>query len=131
MTQDEGLAASGEFEEVNLVSSLTPEEGGKLKTNNLAHSKEADEDLMESLSNFSRDLDLDIESQGWQVSKSKKSKRSKKKAKKAIVVGSRASNKIVRDGVSIADKAQNMVSRLNNTSGIFSLTPPQDNPFTF
>lgn len=60
------------------------------------------EDLMDNLSNQSREFDLESENQGWQASKHKKTK---KKGRKQIVVATRTSSRIPRDGISITGKA--------------------------
>lgn len=65
-------------------------------------------------------LEATEEEQGWQEQPSRKSK---KKKKNPVVVASRASKRIPRDGVSIAEKASVRAIAKNNTSGM-------TNPFT-
>lgn len=62
------------------------------------------EDMMDSFSNYSKDSEREYESQGW---KSPKAKRSKKKNKKKIIVATRTSSRIVRDGVPVVVKVEN------------------------
>jgi hypothetical protein len=88
---------------------------------------EMGEDIMDKLSDFSKDLELDIESQGWQ---SPKSKKSKKKKRKPIVVATRTSSRIARDGVPIATKAKNRAIARNCILGTTSVAPASSNPFT-
>jgi hypothetical protein len=88
---------------------------------------EMGEDIMDKLSYFSKDLELDVESQGWQ---SPKSKKSKKKKRKPIVVATRTSSRIARDGVPIATKAKNRSIARNCIPGTTSVAPASSNPFT-
>jgi hypothetical protein len=80
------------------------------------------EDLMDVISCQSKDSDLEENSQGWQPSKSKKPK---KHMKNRVVVASRTSSRISRDGIPIAEKASRRAMERNNISGITS-----KNPFT-
>jgi hypothetical protein len=63
----------------------------------------AEEDLMDNISIQSKDSDFEEINQGWKSPKSRKSKKQKKR--KQVVTASRTSNRILRDGVLIAEKA--------------------------
>lgn len=58
--------------------------------------------MMDGISNLSRESDWDEDIQGWQ---SPKSKKKKKKMTRQVVVASRVSQRIPRDGIPIAEKA--------------------------
>jgi hypothetical protein len=82
-----------------------------------------EEDIMDSMSNLSRDSDWDEALQGWQ---SPKSKKKKKKKTRQVVVATRASQRIPKDGIPVAEKASMRATAKNNISGI-TISP---NPFT-
>jgi hypothetical protein len=82
-----------------------------------------DEDLMETFSDESKDLDLEDEEQGWQVPSTK---RKKKKKLNQVVVASRTSMRIPRDGIPVAVKASARVAARDNFLGIANTS----NPFT-
>jgi hypothetical protein len=88
----------------------------------LLSSLEEEEDLMDSISVLSKNSDMDEDGQGWQASKSKRERKAKKRK---VVVASRTSSRIARDGIPIADKASALARRRDNIQGIIS-----DNPFT-
>jgi hypothetical protein len=92
--------------------------GGNVHTN----SDIDNEDIMDSQSVFSTLSDSKKEYVGWQVSKSKKQRKSNKKQ---VVVATRTSNRVLRDGIPISIKAANRVKALNEISG-----KPSYNPFT-
>lgn len=94
---------------------------------NHVYSVEVEEDLMDTFSNYSKDPEREYESQGWQ---SPKTKRNKKKNKKKIVVATRTSSRIARDGIPVAQKAKNRAKAKNDISGINSYSAPTLNPFT-
>lgn len=75
------------------------------------------EDLMDNISIQSKESDLDEESQGWQTSKRKRAKKTKKKQ---VVMATRTSTRIPRDGISIAEKATNRSMAKDNLSGTAS-----------
>lgn len=74
-----------------------------------------EEDLMDNVSIQSLDTDVGEGLSGWQATKSKKSK---KKVKKNIVVATRTSSRVPRDGVPIAEKAAQRVKAWNEPVGI-------------
>jgi len=78
---------------------------------------------METFSDESKDLDLEDEEQGWQVPSTK---RKKKKKLNQVVVASRTSMRIPRDGIPIAVKASTRVAARDNFLGIANTS----NPFT-
>lgn len=82
----------------------------------------ADEDLMDKFSCRSKDSDMEEANQGWKAPKSKKSKKHKKKQ---VVVASRTSSRIPRDGIPIAEKATKRAMEKDNISGMTT-----HNPFT-
>jgi hypothetical protein len=61
---------------------------------------------------MSKDTDGEENGQGWQAPKSKKYKKTKK-----VVVATRTSSRVPRDGVLIATKAANRVMERNNMVG--------------
>lgn len=83
-----------------------------------------EEDFLNYLSDQSKNSDMDYICQGWQSPKSKKSK--KKKSKKQVVVVSRTSSRVLRDGIHIAAKMAHTTKNRNSNSG----TTCSDNPFT-
>jgi hypothetical protein len=80
------------------------------------------------MSNLSRDSDRDGDLQGWQSPKSKK----KKKKVKKVVVATRTSQRILRDGVPVVEKAALRASAKNyilgNNSSANSFTILQNTP---
>lgn len=82
----------------------------------------AEEDLMDNLSVQSKDSDLEDANQGWKAPKSRKSKKLKRKH---VVVASRTSNRIPRDGIPIAEKASRRAMERDTVSGTTN-----KNPFT-
>jgi hypothetical protein len=89
-------------------------------------SVEVEEDVMDTLSEHSKVSDREYESQGWQ---SPKTKRSKKRNKRKVVVATRTSSRIARDGIPVAQKAEIRAKAKNDFSGIHS-SATQENPFT-
>ena len=71
---------------------------------------------------LSKDSDLEKETAGWQLSKSKKKR---KGTRKQVMVATRTSSRVPRDRISIATKAANRIKALNDTAGTSS-----KNPFT-
>jgi hypothetical protein len=85
----------------------------------------ADEtDVMDRVSMQSIETDMDEEETGWQIYEPRKKK---KGSRKQIVVASRTSSRVPRDGVPIAEKAAQRAKARNDISGNSSSTP---NPFT-
>jgi hypothetical protein len=80
-----------------------------------------EEDVMDHLSKQSKLSDMEQECQGWQ---SPKSRKSKKKKRKQVVVATRTSSRVPRDGIPIATKAMNRAAA--NKTG----TASSKNPFT-
>jgi hypothetical protein len=70
------------------------------------------EDLMDNASIMSKDSDGGGDGQGWQAPKSKKTRKSKK-----MVVATRTSSRVLRDGVPIATKAAQRAMAKNNITG--------------
>lgn len=79
-----------------------------------------EEDMMDNLSNISKESDLEETEIGWKTSNSRKTKNQKKRR---VVVASRTSNRIPRDGVPIAEKAAKRAREKNDISGISSKNP--------
>lgn len=82
-----------------------------------------EEDFMDHLSDQSKLSDMENDYQGWQ---SPKSRKSKKKKRKQVVVATRTSSRVPRDGIPIANKTINRAKAKNNTTGSAS----SQNPFT-
>jgi hypothetical protein len=82
-----------------------------------------EEDFMDYLSDQSKKSDMENVCQGWQ---SPKARKSKKKKRKQVVVATRTSSRVPRDGIPIATKAINRAKAKDNTTGIVS----SQNPFT-
>ena len=72
------------------------------------------EDMMDSQSMLSKDSDLEKETAGWQLSKSKKKR---KGTRKQVMVATRTSSRVPRDRISIATKAANRIKALNDNAG--------------
>lgn len=85
---------------------------------------EHEEDLMDNFSIQSLDSDIGEGISGWRVPKSKKAR---KKARRNIVVATRTSSRMPRDGLPIAEKAAQRVKAWNESSGISSIS---QSPFT-
>lgn len=81
-----------------------------------------EEDIMDTLSNLSKS-DLEDEDKGWQPSRPKKIR---KKGGKQVMVDTRTSSRVPKDGISIADKAASRAMAKNSLSGIKA----SSNPFT-
>lgn len=90
----------------------------------LLHHYEA-EDIMDTFSDWSKGSDKEEGDKEWQSPKLSKKKR-KKKAKQ-VVVATRTSSRIPRDGRSITEKATSRVMAKNTITGI---TQKHANPFT-
>lgn len=124
LTQEESLVdkdnlkkgSEGKGSLARELEALPKENSGGVKM----HTTE--EDIMDSISNFSRDSDMEEVSQGWQSAKRK----AKKKKLKPVVVATRTSKRIPRDGVPIAEKASSRAMAKNNITGTSNLP----NPFT-
>jgi hypothetical protein len=82
-----------------------------------------EEDFMDYLSDQSKKSDMENVCQGWQ---SPKTRKSKKKKRKQVVVATRTSSRVPRDGIPIATKAINKAKAKDNTTCIIS----SQNPFT-
>jgi hypothetical protein len=80
----------------------------------------ANEDMMDNISTQSLEFDTKEGDKGWKVSRSRKAK----KRKQVVVVATRTSQRVPRDGVPIAVKAANCAMAKDNISGTSS------NPFT-
>lgn len=81
-----------------------------------------DKEVLEHLSNMNKNSDMEREGQGWQSPKTKK----KKKSKRKVVVATRTSSRVPRDGVPVATKATNRATARNNNTGKSNIS----NPFT-
>jgi hypothetical protein len=81
-----------------------------------------EEDFMDYLSDQSKKLDMENVCQGWQSPKTRKYK----KKSKQVVVATRTSSRVPRDGIPIATKAINRAKAKGNTTSIVS----SQNPFT-
>lgn len=92
--------------------------GGGFKNSEL---QVVEEDFLDQLSELSKNSDMENECQGWQSPKSKK-----KKSKRKVVVASRTSNRLPRDGIPVATKAANRAVARNTIPGNSTLS----NPFT-
>lgn len=93
-------------------------EGGGFKNSEL---QVMEEDFLDQLSELSKNSDMENECQGWQSPKSKK-----KKSKRKVVVASRTSNRLPRDGIPVPTKAANRAVARNTILGNSTLS----NPFT-
>jgi len=82
-----------------------------------------EEDFMDYISDQSKNLDMENDCQGWQ---SPKSKKSKKKNMRQLMVATRTSSRVPRDGIPIATKAANRAKAKNTITGTITTT----NPFT-
>lgn len=74
-----------------------------------------EEDIMDVFSNLSKDSDMEVEGKVWQTSKSMKGK---KRKFKQLVVATRTSDRLPRDGVPIVEKASARAAAKNNISGM-------------
>jgi hypothetical protein len=92
--------------------------GGGFKNSEL---QVMEEDFLDQLSELSKNSDMENECQGWQSPKSKK-----KKSKRKVVVASRTSSMLPRDGIPVATKAANKAVARNTIPGNSTLS----NPFT-
>jgi len=72
------------------------------------------------MSVMSKDSDMEKDSQGWQISSNKKTR---KKKPRQVVVATRASKRISRDGVPIAEKATSRAIAKNYFKYFFILEP--------
>lgn len=82
-----------------------------------------EDDVFDAVSLYNNISEGDLEDEGWVAPKAKKAK---KGGKKKVLVATRTSNRIPRDGVSIAAKAMARAKTINDISG--KKVPP--NPFT-
>lgn len=83
----------------------------------------SEEDIMDSLSNLSNDSEMDKMSQGWLSPRPRKSK--KKKSKK-VVVATRTSQRVPKDGMSITERVTSRAMAKNSIAG----NNMSSNPFT-
>ena len=81
----------------------------------------AKEDLMDNISVQSMEVGEEVDEQGWKSSKTKKSRNHKKKQ---VMMATRTSQRVLRDGIPIATKAENRAMAKNILSG------DTHNPFT-
>lgn len=88
----------------------------------ITESQVLDKEVLEHLSNMSKNSDMGREGQGWKSPKTKK----KKKSKRKVVVATRTSSRVPRDGVPVATKATNRAAARNNITGNSNFS----NPFT-
>jgi hypothetical protein len=115
---NDSLAPGKEATEVN--TQLTDlDKGGNRKTPNQLD----EEDFMNFISDQSKSSNMENDCQGWQSPKTRKTK--KKKYKKNIVVATRTSSRVPRDGIPVAIKATNRAIAKNTITG----TTSNPNPF--
>jgi hypothetical protein len=111
------LAPGKEATEVN--TQLTDlDKGGNRKTPNQLD----EEDFMNFISDQSKSSNMENDCQGWQ---SPKTRKTKKKNKKHIVVATRTSTRVPRDGIHVAVKATNRAIAKNTITS----TTSNPNPF--
>lgn len=82
----------------------------------------SEEDFLDNIFNQGKDSDVDNANCGWQTSKGKKTKRQKRNQ---VVVATRTSSRVPRDGIPIAEKASMRAKARDDTSGM-----NVSNPFT-
>jgi hypothetical protein len=116
LTQEEYMPPQG-FESNKMAAAIYS--SPKL-AEGVVEADQAGEDLMDSISCQSKDSDLEEVDHGWKTSRSKKSKKHKKNR---VVVASRTSSRIPRDGIPIAEKATKRAMEKNNIVGITTTNP--------
>ena len=82
--------------------------------------RSVEEDLMDNISNLSKDSDMSNEDQGWQLSRPKKRNKTKKRQ---VIGATRMSSRLARDGVPIVTKAIKRAQERDNISGNISQNP--------
>lgn len=107
-------------QEITLTDKSLADMGGGLVES--SKRKGSEEDIMDADSIISKS-DVEELSRGWTVSKPKAKK---KRSSKKVVVATRASSRISKDGISIADKATARVMAKNTITGMTK----NANPFT-
>lgn len=119
LTQEESLMISGNLIGGSMIEPMSPITNVEaLETDNTI-----EEDIMDVISNLSKDSDMEVEGKVWQTSKSMKGK---KRKFKQLVVATRTSDRLPRDGVPIVEKASARAAAKNNISGM----QYSSNPFT-
>jgi hypothetical protein len=110
LTKEDSMAGKGAYMDSKLLGQKTSEP------------QIVEEDFLDQLSDHSRNSDMDTKCQGWQSPKSKR----KKKNKKKVMVASRTSSRVPRDGIPVATKEANRAMAKNTIEG----NSTTFNPFT-